>query len=384
MSRPSDMGGFPSAGVPSFLKPDAPVASNLFYRRDDLVAIGGETTMVTTKDIYQASQTVYRDGVLAAASGYTVAGRAITLGTPAGAGETITVTFWSTETAVYPTVFVAALAYTGALTDADVGDPVGGSITLSGGDGTYTVDASPVSGTRPPGNGLALVGAVYSDSSGVLTTAATYTWTDRFRSGDGQTLDVPSSITVVAYATWNPLDKAAGITLSNGDSRADGAGGYRSVRSTASVSGKRYFEMLHNVASVGGNSSAHGVSDGTQSLNSPAYVGSTSLSAGVWVPPGGVYTNGPTSSGIGTQPIGVTRTEWAVDSATRKVWVRVHGGAWVGGGDPVTGTSPTATLGGTGGIYAMATPFASGWWVDLVSNPTNMTGTAPSGFTAGL
>lgn len=186
------------------------------------------------------------------------------------------------------------------------------------------------------------------------------------------------------YATWNPLDKAVGITLSNGDSRADGSGGYHSVRSTASVSGKRYFEMLINVTTIGGNASAHGVSDGTQSLNSPAYAGSTSLSAGVWVPPGGVYTNGSTSSGIGARPIGVTRTEWAVDSATRKVWVRVHGGAWAGGGDPVTGTSPTATLTGSGGIFAMATPFTVGAWSDLVSDPANMTGSAPSGFTAGL
>jgi len=190
--------------------------------------------------------------------------------------------------------------------------------------------------------------------------------------------------TAAPAATWNPLDKASGITLSNGNSRADGAGGYYSVRSTASVSGKRYFEMLINVTAVGGNSTAKGVSDGTQSLYSPHYAGSTSLSAGVWTPSGQIYINGATTSGIGAQPVGVTRTEWAVDSATRKVWVRVHGGAWVGGGDPALGTTPTATLTGSGGIFAMATPFHSGEWSDLVSNPANMIGAAPSGFTAGL
>ena len=280
----------------------------------------------------------------------------------------------------------ATLSSTGALTDADVGDPVGGSITLSGGDGTYTVDASPVSGTRPAGNGLALVGAVYSDSSGVLTTAATYTWTDRFRSGDGQTLDVPSSITVSAvYATWNPLDKSSGITLSNGDSRADGSGGYNNVRSTSSVSGKRYFEMLINVTTTGGNSAGHGVADGTEGLNSPSYAGATNLSAGLWIPPGNVFKNGASIGfGIGPQAVGVTRTEWAVDSATRKVWVRKHGGSWLGSGDPTAGTSPTVTLSGSGGIFAMATPYTAGEWSDLVSDPANMTGAAPSGFTAGL
>lgn len=94
------------------------------------------------------------------------------------------------------TVAWVTLSSTGALSASTVGNPVSGSITLSGGNGSYTRDASPVSGTRPAGNGLALVGSVYSDSSGVLTTAASYSWTDRFHSGDGQVIDVPFSIVV--------------------------------------------------------------------------------------------------------------------------------------------------------------------------------------------
>lgn len=189
------------------------------------------------------------------------------------------------------------------------------------------------------------------------------------------------------YSTWNPLDASPTIILSNGNSRATGvATTYQSVRSQSAVSGKQYFELLHNVVTTGGNSSAGGLSDGTQSLASPNYCGVSNLSVGFWVPPGGVYQNGATiGAGLGAQPVGVSRSEWAVDSATRKVWVRLHGGAWLGGGDPALGTSPTATLSGTGGIFAMATPFVGGgWYVDLVSNPANMTGSAPSGFTAGL
>lgn len=190
----------------------------------------------------------------------------------------------------------------------------------------------------------------------------------------------------VTYATWNPLDASPNIILFNGNTRADrSSSGYDSVRSTAAVSGKRYFELLHRVVSAGGNSSAGGVSDSSQSVASPNYCGSSTLSAGLWVPPGNVYTNGAViGSGLGAQPVGVTRSEWAVDSATRKVWVRIHGGAWLLGGDPALGTTPTATLTGSGGIYAMATPYTSSWWVDLVSDPANMLGVAPSGFTAGL
>ena len=279
------------------------------------------------------------------------------------------------------------LAYTGALTDAEVGDPVGGSITLSGGDGTYTIDASPVSGTRPAGNGLALVGSVYSDSSGVLTTAATYTWTDRFRSGDGQTLDVPSSITVsaaVVYATWNPSDKHANITLSNGDMRATTTtdGGY-SVRSTAAISGKRYFEFELRSA-FGGEVCAAGVATASEALTK--FVGETTKSAGEWYPNNTIYANNSvvanqTDSSSGS----VQRYKVCVDSATRKVWISREDLSYPLSGDPAAGTNPTYTLSGTDGIYACATPYENvNTYVDLVSNPSDMIGSPPSGFTAGL
>lgn len=189
------------------------------------------------------------------------------------------------------------------------------------------------------------------------------------------------------YATWNPSDKDTNVVLSNGNMRADrvSGAGYTSVRSTNSVVGKRYFELLHNVVTTGGNTSAGGVSDGTQGISTPNYVGIASLSAGLWVPPGNVYTNGAAiGAGLGAQPGGVTRSEWAIDATTRKIWVRLHGGGWLLGGDPALGTTPTATLTGSAGIFAMATPYLATWWIDLVSDPANMLGTAPAGFTAGL
>lgn len=172
-------------------------ATVLHHRRDDLVATGGESIITTTQDIYEDTLRIHRGGLLLGMSGYTRSGaRKATLGSAATTSEVISVGFWSEAPVVSASVFLSALAATGALTDADVGSPVGGSITLAGGDGTYTVDALPVSGTRPPGNGLTLVGPVYSDSSGATTTLGSYSWTDRFRSGDGQTLDVPSSVDV--------------------------------------------------------------------------------------------------------------------------------------------------------------------------------------------
>lgn len=167
------------------------------YRRDDLLAAGGESVIGMGQDIYSGSLELFQDGLLLPVADYAMTGvRIATLDTPATAGQLYSVRYWSQDATAVASYWLTALAAAGALTDAPLGGPVGGSITLSGGDGTYTIDASPVSGTRPPGNGLALVGSVYSDSSGVTTTLGSYSWTDRFHSGDGQSLDVPSSMDV--------------------------------------------------------------------------------------------------------------------------------------------------------------------------------------------
>ena len=49
----------------------------------------------------------------------------------------------------------------------------------------------------------------------------------------------------MAYATWNPSDKHADITLSNGNlTAANSVGGYKGVRATLGVtSGQHYWEI---------------------------------------------------------------------------------------------------------------------------------------------
>ena len=44
----------------------------------------------------------------------------------------------------------------------------------------------------------------------------------------------------------------------------------------------------------------------------------------------------------------------AVDTASRKVWIRKNGDAWAGGGDPATGATPYKTLTGSGAILPYA------------------------------
>lgn len=65
-----------------------------FYRRDDMDAVGGETTI--TLDKQPTGLQILRDGVLLT-SGYTMSGLVVTLATPATAGQEYTVIYWASE-----------------------------------------------------------------------------------------------------------------------------------------------------------------------------------------------------------------------------------------------------------------------------------------------
>lgn len=83
-----------------------------------------------------------------------------------------------------------------------------------------------------------------------------------------QMMMAKGSVVSFTYATWNPADKDASITLSGGDLTAVGAG-TGSVRSTIGKStGKWYWELLVN--STG--SQVAGIIPGSEALNTlPGY-----------------------------------------------------------------------------------------------------------------
>lgn len=70
------------------------------------------------------------------------------------------------------------------------------------------------------------------------------------------------------YATWNPSDKSAGSTLTNGNLTYSTASNSQAARATiGKSSGKWYFEMTVSGMGTENNISGVGVSDGTDSLN---------------------------------------------------------------------------------------------------------------------
>jgi hypothetical protein len=95
-------------------------------------------------------------------------------------------------------------------------------------------------------------------------------------------------------------------------------------------------------------------------------VGIIAASAGTATAPGAVHGVGLSNNGqvrvAGTiaHTIGALPTRYVVEiylrAATGRVWIRADGGAWIGGGDPVADTTPTAILGpSTGYVLAAST-----------------------------
>lgn len=190
-------------------------------------------------------------------------------------------------------------------------------------------------------------------------------------------------------ATYDPAQVSAPAVLSNGNLRLTAnpaaTGVYANTRSTRALQGLAYISSLIGNAGAGA-SYGFGVADSTWGVaNASVYCGgSGSNSIGIWGPVGNVYFNNAVIAtvGFGSAPFSI---EVAVRVASRRVWIRRAGGAWAGGGDPAADTSPTATLSGTGAIFAAASVTRAGssvsWFSELHPDAATTTGTPPSGFT---
>lgn len=189
---------------------------------------------------------------------------------------------------------------------------------------------------------------------------------------------VASSSTQVV--TWNSADKAANITLSNGDMDAEPSGaGWIGVRATLGrASGKYYFELLMVTASH--DNIILGFANSSANLQ---YPGQSANGAGVrrTAPH---FVNGWTAVNTGT-PGGTATTNdvwmFAFDGDANKIW-RGLNGTWNNSGDPGAGTNEWCSS-VTDTVYPMAGFFTSGGGkMRLVVDSGSFTYSPPSGFSA--
>jgi len=187
----------------------------------------------------------------------------------------------------------------------------------------------------------------------------------------------------ITYATLNPSDKSADLTLSGGDLIATASGsGYDSVRATIGLSsGKHYWEFKYTT--VAGADAMCGVANNSMTLTN--YVGIDANGWGNYMPTGNKLHAGA-SNAYGTAQAVNDVIMIALDMDNFKVWWGKNG-TWFNSGDPAAGTNPAyvAADGITGTLYPCLSLTNPNVTVGSANfGASAMAYTAPSGFRQGV
>lgn len=152
--------------------------------------------------------------------------------------------------------------------------------------------------------------------------------------------------------TWNPLDKAVSITLSNGNLTATSSSANSGVRGTTSnSSGKWYFEFT--ATNVVGNTYRTGLANSGANLTTA--LGGNSNGVGYQSNTGAVNIGGLS---VGTAAIYTTGNTIgvAVDFTGKLIWFAINGGNWNNSAlaNPATGTGGFSLSSLSSGPYFIA------------------------------
>ncbi len=180
--------------------------------------------------------------------------------------------------------------------------------------------------------------------------------------------------------TWNPSDKGAGQTLTNGNLTLTGTT-VEAVRSiNPHTTGKYYFEVT--LDAVTGDSQSTGVANSTFVVTT--FAGNTN-SAAIFYNSGNMLVGNVTALTI--PAISVTHIAChAIDLTNGKWWVR-DGASGNWNNDVIGNQNPANNTGGvnissivSGNMFAAGTSDSSGATTTINFGATAFTGTAPSGF----
>lgn len=177
---------------------------------------------------------------------------------------------------------------------------------------------------------------------------------------------------LVDPATWNPADKTANITLSNGNMTAAGSSGFHSVRSTTTKTSDVYFEATVNAVS-GGKTTGVGIQS-TGAL--PGFIGGDATGV-CFFAGAAVYYNGAATGygdGLGVGDV----MSVCYSPSLKRIWFGDNGSYQVG--DPVARTGGIDVSGITTPFFAAFCDAEAG---SLTANfgATAFAHTPPTGFT---
>lgn len=195
----------------------------------------------------------------------------------------------------------------------------------------------------------------------------------------------------MATTTWNPSDKAANITLSNGNltAVANTTGNWNIVRSTTSHSaGKYYIEYTTTgeQAGAGHETVGLGIANASQNI-STAYLGDTSNNGLALFQDGHFYLNSGSGISLGVSFVTGDTVGTAIDFGNSKIWYRNGAGNW--NNDVIANQNPATNTGGQSFSTLNAGPYFAALEVDNATAPDgarvnfgalSFAHSAPSGF----
>lgn len=220
--------------------------------------------------------------------------------------------------------------------------------------------------------------------------AYTFTVTATNASGTGPASAASNSVTpssapaAVSFVWLTTAPSNTNMTYTNGNRTATNGGNtnwYQTALAALPTTsgGKYYWEVTETISNQYANL---GVGNQTTNDNfytdnsGPRYVlrsEDTSMNLATW--------SGVTGSGtLTTYQNNNVRFGYAYDVDSRKLWVRQNGGAWIGGGDPASGTTPSVTTSGT--TYFVGNTYNTNDQSFTITLRSAQVDTPPSGFTA--
>lgn len=197
---------------------------------------------------------------------------------------------------------------------------------------------------------------------------------------DDDTDDVYRKDPGINSTTWNGGDKAAGITLSNGDLTTTMAGGsqWDAIRSIFSVSsGKWYWEITID-ASPTNNNIFVGVGTSSESLT---YPGDTTQGRGYYGTSGNKYYS--SSSSYGDTYTAGDIISVALDMDNGKIWWAKNG-VWQASGDPGNGLNAAYDNLAGDTFFAMIGLHTNGKIATANFGASSFSYSVPNGFNAGF
>lgn len=158
------------------------------------------------------------------------------------------------------------------------------------------------------------------------------------------------TITAVVSVTWSATDKSGGISLTNGNLTATSTtSGALTARATRSASNKIYYEVVFDATSTIDTNTGHGagVANAAHTLSVSLAASNTSTIA--ICANGQVRSNGTNKGAAFGQLVIGDVVGIAVDIPAGRFYVRLNGGAWANGANPVAGTggytfTPSGTI----------------------------------------